>query len=258
MFDPKRPRDKAALDNFKQLFKANANEFKSNDPELMEILQKYIFGDIFSIGDLTIKEREMITVVCLASIQCLPQLKAHLNAALNVGNTPLELREALYTCFNFLGFPRTLNALDIFNTVMKDRKINLPLESGKTIKDEERLNKGLEIQKPLFGDALNKMLANVPGGIGDKMAQLITETYFGDTYSRKFLDQKTREMINVITLVALGNYQILKPHLATAIKLGNSKEKMAAVLLQCAPYVGGANAISAMLVLSEIAQAEKK
>ena len=73
MFDPKRPRDKAALDNFKQLFKANANEFKSNDPELMEILQKYIFGDIFSIGDLTIKEREMITVVCLASIQCLPQ-----------------------------------------------------------------------------------------------------------------------------------------------------------------------------------------
>ena len=84
MFDPKRPRDKAALDNFKQLFKVNANEFKSNDPELMEILQKYIFGDIFSIGDLTIKEREMITVVCLASIQCLPQLKAHLNAALNV------------------------------------------------------------------------------------------------------------------------------------------------------------------------------
>ena len=162
MFDPKRPRDKAALDNFKQLFKANANEFKTNDPELMEILQKYIFGDIFSIGDLTIKEREMITVVCLASIQCLPQLKAHLNAALNVGNTPLELREALYTCFNFLGFPRTLNALDTFNTVMKDRNISLPLESGKTIKDEERLNKGLEIQKPLFGDALNKMLANVP------------------------------------------------------------------------------------------------
>ena len=252
MFDPNVPRDKTAIENFKLLFKANPNDFKSNDPELMEILQKYIFGDIFSIGDLTIKEREMITVVCLASIQCLPQLKAHLNAALNVGNTPLELREALYTCFNFLGFPRTLNALDIFNTVMKDRKINLPLESGKTIKDEERLNKGLEIQKPLFGDALNKMLANVPGGIGDKMAQLTTETYFGDTYTRKFLDQKTREIINVITLVALGNYQILKPHLATAIKLGNSKEKMAAVLLQCAPYVGGANAISAMLVLSEV------
>ena len=147
MFDPNVPRDKTAIENFKLLFKANPNDFKSNDPELMEILQKYIFSDVFSVGDLTVKEREMITVVCLTSIQCLPQLKAHLNGALNAGNTPLELREAIYTCFNFLGFPRTLNALEVFNTVMKDRKINLPLESGKTIKDEERLNKGLEIQK---------------------------------------------------------------------------------------------------------------
>ena len=258
MFDPNVQRDKTTIENFKLLFKANPNDFKSNDPEFMEILQKYIFGDIFSTGDLTPKEREMITVVCLASIQCLPQLKAHLNGALNAGNTPLELREVLYTCFNFLGFPRTLNALEVFNTVMKDRNINLPLEKGKTIKDEERFNKGLEIQKPVFGDALNKMLENVPGDIGKKMAQFTTETYFGDTFTRKFLDQKTRELVNAITLVALGNFQLLKPHLMSAIKLGNSKEKVAAALLQCAPYVGSANAISSMLVLSEVCKNEKK
>ena len=89
MFDPNVPRDKTAIENFKLLFKANPNDFKSNDPELMEILQKYIFSDVFSTGDLTVKEREMITVVCLTSIQCLPQLKAHLNGALKAGNTPL-------------------------------------------------------------------------------------------------------------------------------------------------------------------------
>ena len=258
MFDPEKERDKRTIENFKLLFNSHPGDFKTDDPEFMEILQKYIFGDIFSTGDLTIKEREMITVVCLASIQCLPQLKAHLNAALNAGNTPLELREALYTCFSFLGFPRTLNALDVLNTVLKDRKISLPLESGKTIKDEERFNKGLEIQKPLFGDALNKMLENVPGDIGKKMAHFTTETYFGDTFTRKFLEPKTRELINAITLVALGNFQILKAHLMSAMKLGNSKEKVAATLLQCAPYVGAANAISAMLVLTEVTKAEKK
>ena len=41
MFDPNVPRDKTAIENFKLLFKANPNDFKSNDPELMEILQKY-------------------------------------------------------------------------------------------------------------------------------------------------------------------------------------------------------------------------
>ena len=252
MFNPKNERDKKTIDVFQQLFKCNPNDFKSNDPEFMKILQNYIFGDIFATGELTFKERELITVICLTVIQCLPQLKAHINAALNVGNTPLEIREAIYTCFSFIGFPRTLNALEVFNNIMKERNISLPLESGKTIKDEERYEKGSEIQKPIFGDALDKMLKGVPGKIGEINAKLTTETYFGDTYTRKFLDTKTRELINVVILVALGNNGLLKPHIGAAIKLGKSKEKVAVTMLQCAPYVGGANAISAMLVLSEI------
>ena len=252
MFNPENERDKKTIDVFQKLFGVNPNDFKSNDPEFMKILQNYIFGDIFETGELTFKERELITVICLTVIQCLPQLKAHINAALNIGNTPLEIREAIYTCFSFIGFPRTLNALEVFNNIMKEKNITLPLESGKTLKDEERFEKGLEIQKPLFGDALDKMLESVPGKIGEKYAKLTTETYFGDTYTRKFLDTKTRELINVVILIALGNFGLLKPHIAGAIKLGNSKEKIAATMLQCAPYVGGANAISAMLVLSEV------
>ena len=106
MFNPKNERDKKTIDVFQQLFKMNPNDFKSNDPEFMKILQNYIFGDIFETGELTIKERELITIICLTVIQCLPQLKAHINAALNVGNTPLEIREAIYTCFSIQKFSR--------------------------------------------------------------------------------------------------------------------------------------------------------
>ena len=68
------------------------------------------------------------------------------------------------------------------------------------------------------------------------------------------MDAKTRELINVVILIALGNLGLLKPHIGGAIKLGNSKEKIAATMLQCAPYVGGANVISAMLILSEVSK----
>ena len=44
----------------------------------------------------------------------------------------------------------------------------------------------------------------------------------------------------------------------SAMKLGNTKEKIAATLLQCAPYLGSANAISSMLVLAEVTKDEKK
>ena len=101
------------------------------------------------------------------------------------------------------------------------------------------------------------MLENVPGKIGEKTAQFITETYFGDTFTRKFLDHKTRELKNMVTLIAMGNTTILKAHIASVIKFGNSKEKIAATMLQCTPYVGAANTISAMLVLTDVCKGMK-
>ena len=48
------------------------------DPEMMDILQKYIFGEVFRTGDLDIKTREMITCVSLAAMQLnCHSLKSH-------------------------------------------------------------------------------------------------------------------------------------------------------------------------------------
>ena len=78
---------------------------------MMDILQKFIFGEVFQTGHLTLKQREMITCITLATMQTLPQLKAHAEAALKVGVTPEELREVIYLTAPFIGFPRMLNAL---------------------------------------------------------------------------------------------------------------------------------------------------
>ena len=72
-------------DNYRTLFGREALTGQGTDPEMMDILQKFIFGEVFRCGDLDIKTRELITCVTLASMQTLPQLKAHDGAALNVG-----------------------------------------------------------------------------------------------------------------------------------------------------------------------------
>ena len=87
------------------MFGGEALTGKGSDPELMDILQKFIFGEVFETGSLDYKTREMITCVTLASMQTLPQLKSHAAAALNVGVSPIELREAIYQCAPFIGFP---------------------------------------------------------------------------------------------------------------------------------------------------------
>ncbi|CCY37671.1 carboxymuconolactone decarboxylase [Alistipes sp. CAG:831] len=67
-------------ENYRTLFGGEALTGQGTDPEMMDILQKFIFGEVFTTGNLSLKQREMITCVTLATMQTLPQLKAHAGA----------------------------------------------------------------------------------------------------------------------------------------------------------------------------------
>ena len=97
-----------SADKYAQLFGAPPDPTAGPDPELMAILRHVIFGEVFQIGGLDDRTRELITIVVLVTNQTLPQLRSHTAAALNVGVSPVDIREAVYQCAPFLGFPKTL------------------------------------------------------------------------------------------------------------------------------------------------------
>ncbi len=237
--------------NYRRLFNGEALTDAGNDPEMMKMLQKYIFGEVFAVGSLDIKTREMLTVVSLSVQQALPQLKAHANAALNVGVTPIELRETVYLCAPFVGFPKTLNALGVINEVFAERGIKLPLESQGKTAEEERFAAGSAIQQPLYGNEIKEALAGLPGNMGEDAARFLTEFCFGDIYTRGGLDVKTRELLAIGILVTTGNMQTLQSHIAGSIRAGNSPETVTAAIIQCMPYVGFPNALNALKVLKD-------
>ena len=238
--------------NYKILYHGEALSPTGDDFEMMAILQKYIFGEIFTVGELDIKTRELITVTSLAVQQTLPQLKAHTNAALNVGVTPIELREAIYQLAPFIGFPKTLNALGVLNEVFKERGIETPLKSTAAINEEERFIKGLAIQNPLYGDEIKQAMKDLPDDMGADVARFLTEVCFGDFYTREGLDIKTRELLFVAALVTTGNNTTLKSHINGNLKAGNSKETITAAIIQCLPYVGFPNTLAALKTLKEV------
>lgn len=250
--EEKMTRAKICKDNYRKLFNGEALTQTGDDPEMMAILQKYIFGEVFTIGELDMKTREMITVTSLAVQQTLPQLKAHINAALNVGVTPIELREAIYQCAPFIGFPKTLNALSILNEVFKERGIETPLKIAATVKEEERYEKGLAIQNPLYGDEIKLAMSDLPQDMGADVARFLTEVCFGDFYTREGLDVQTRELLFIAALVTTGNTTTLKSHIKGNLKAGNSKETITAAIIQCLPYVGFPNTLASLKVLKEV------
>lgn len=235
---------------YKELFGGERTP-SATDPEFMEILQRNIFGEVFYTGNLTAKDRELITVAALTTMQTLPQLKAHVAAALNAGNTPLEIREAIYQCAPYIGFPRTLNAIGIFNEVAKERGIKLPLDNASVTTDENRYQKGLEIQNQLYGDEVKKAMASLPDIYKDVVPDTLTTFCFGDFYTRGGLSIKQRELLSLVILTTLGAEKQLSAHVIGALKAGNDKETLLATMVQAIPYIGLANAMTTINLIKD-------
>jgi 4-carboxymuconolactone decarboxylase len=243
---------------YEQLFAQQIMESKT-DPELMNILQRFIFGEVFYIGDLNDQTRELITITALTTNQTLPQLKAHTNAALNVGVTPIQIREVVYQCAPFIGFPKVLNAMDVINGVFTSRGIQLPLENKGTIPDSMRFEKGKEKQFPLYGDGMKQNLKTLPGEFADAIPRILTESCFGDFYTRDGLDLKTRELMIFCALATLGGTERqMGSHATGNLKAGNSKETLLAAMVQCYPYIGFPRIANAIFIIREAKLEEPK
>jgi 4-carboxymuconolactone decarboxylase len=224
----------------------------TSDPELMSILQGLIFGEIFYVGNLDDKTRELITITVLTTNQTLPQLKDHTNAALNIGVSPIQIREAVYQSAPFIGFPKVLNALDTINKVFTSRGIALPLENKGTVEENERFEKGREMQFPLYGDRMKESMKDLPAEFAEAIPRILTESCFGDFYTRGGLDTKTRELLIFCALATLGGTERqMASHAVGNLKVGNSKETLLSAMVHSYPYIGFPRVANAISVIKE-------
>lgn len=82
-------RIKQSKEKYEQLFKT-VQKLDPSDPELVSQLPRFIFGEVFYIGELINKQRKFVTSTILPLLHILLQLKEHVNAMLNVEVSPLE------------------------------------------------------------------------------------------------------------------------------------------------------------------------
>ena len=237
--------------NYHTLFGGEALTGQGTDLEMMDILQKFIFGEVFRTGNLSMKQREMITCITLATMQTLPQLKAHAGAALNVGVTPEELREVMYLTAPFIGFPKMLNAVATVNEVFKERGISLPLEKQGTVTEENRHETGKAIQDKLYPGGITSVMEGLPGDMGKDVEQFLTDYFFGEIYSRGALDLQTRELLGYCVLTTLEAESQLQSHYHGNINVGNTPETLTAAVIQCLPYIGFPAAIKALRIIKQ-------
>lgn len=88
-------------------------------PDLARYVIEFPFGDIYTRPGLDLKSREIATVAALTAMgNAEPQLKVHIQAALNVGCSREEIVEVVMQMAVYAGFPAALNGMKAVKEVL--------------------------------------------------------------------------------------------------------------------------------------------
>lgn len=93
-------------------------------PDVGKYIIEFAFGDVYTRSELSMQEREMITITSLLTTgDCEPQLEVHINGSLNVGLSPEKIIETFIQCIPYTGFPKVLNAIYTAKKIFAERHI---------------------------------------------------------------------------------------------------------------------------------------
>ena len=118
--------------------------------------------------------------------------------------------------------------------------------------DNKDFDKGLVMRKQVMGE---DFVANALGGATDftmPIQQYITRNAWGDVWQREGLELKTRSLITVAMLTALGKQNELKGHVRGALNNGASVAEIQEVLLHASIYCGLPAAVEAFRSAAEV------
>lgn len=244
----------AATERNMQKFLGNTDSpLSSTDPDFAAMRDRLIYGEIADRGTLNDRQRALITLVVLTSGQTLEDLKPHVDAALRVGATPVEIKEAMYQCAPYIGFPKTEAALQMVNELFRAKNIPLPVENQSTVTEASRYADGLKVQKSIFGDVIDKMHQTAPANQLPIVQNYLSAFCFGDVYTRKGLDVKTRELLTFSIIAALGGCDSqVRSHVQGNAAVGNSKENLIDALAQSLPYIGFPRTLNALACVNAV------
>lgn len=103
-----------------ELFGPDMAKVQTNGPALRRNINRWLadncFGDYYTRGGLNNQEREMITFCFLmAQGGCENQLRGHTAGNFGVGNDKEKLYSVVEQCMPYIGYPRSLNAMNIID-----------------------------------------------------------------------------------------------------------------------------------------------
>ena len=113
-------------------------------------------------------------------------------------------------------------------------------------------NKGREMRTRLWGEHALKGADEFLKNFDQGFAKLLNDQLFGEIWNRPGLPTKTRSMITVAVLMALGRPQELRMHMRGALNLGITPEELKEIIVHVSQYSGVPTSIEGIRAFTEV------
>jgi 4-carboxymuconolactone decarboxylase len=130
--------------------------------------------------------------------------------------------------------------------------VTAPTAASSSPADADIFGTGMQIRREMFGAAQSDQVMESATDFNRKLQELVTRYCFGEVWARPQLDRKTRSMLTMALLVALGKPTQLKGHVRGAVKNGCSKEEIREVLLHSMIYAGVPAGVDGFIHATEV------
>ncbi|MFG3229048.1 carboxymuconolactone decarboxylase family protein [Kitasatospora sp. NPDC048194] len=226
-------------------------------PDLARLTVEFGYGDVYGRPGLSLTQRQLINVAALTALgTAAPQLRFHVDGALNVGVAPAGIVETVLHVAVYAGIPAALNGMAVVKAAFAARP-DLDFSPARSGTDgaetlRERHERGLAALDRIDGEAGERVVASL-ADIAPVLADYVVDFAFADVYSRPALGLRTRELATVAACTALGTAgPQLRVHLHGLLNVGGTRDEAVEAIIQMAVYAGFPAALNGITAAREV------
>lgn len=223
--------------------------------ELQGIVSRFQEKEVEGYGTLSEAEKRLISVSVLTALGRRRLLREEVKKALQAGNAPEAVSEAVIQCTPYAGYPAAQEALPEVFQAFAENSVSLPLPSGATTGEEDRFRRGLEVQYAIFGkDTIDQNRRKAKPEVVH-IQDYLSGYCFGDFYTRDGLDLKMRELLTFCILAAMGCCEPqLTAHVQGNLQIGNDRMTLLSAATWCLPYIGFPKTLNAIRLIEAVTE----
>lgn len=221
------------------------------------------FGQATKSEDLTEQHQSLILIAANTANGDLKKLAQALTVGLDAGLTINEIKEAIVHAYAYCGFPRSIRGLQIFMTVLNERKDKgiqdkVGKEASPISNDGSKYERGKKVLGELTGAPQDGALTGY-GAFAPVMDTFLKEHLFADIFERDVLTYAQRELVTISVLSSIGGVEpMLRSHLSISLKVGFTPQQLKQFVRVIEPAIGKEKAEAANAVVAEVLKSREK